>query len=147
MRAMVDSAAMYFGEILRRSSLQPPSKLNEAMLFTSNGSWLRPPVLPSDRPVSRSHSTNRMHCFFIFIQMHEANWFDLGVWRVVTACEGADERGPHSPGNVAGPFCPILEPAQRGIPEDFSAANFRTDVQQLTNLHKQPRPQKSVPAD
>src|SRR5205814_4044613 len=86
MRAMVDSEAMYFGEVSRRGSLQPPSKLNEAMLFTSNGSWLRP-VLPSDRPVSRNHSINRMHCFFIFVQMHEANWLDLGVSRVVTAAK------------------------------------------------------------
>src|SRR5437763_14350266 len=103
MRAMVDSAAMYFEEVLRRSSLQPPSKLNEAMLFTSNGSWLRP-VLPSDRPVSRNHSINRVHCFFIFVQMHEANWVELGVWRVVTAWEVAAERAPHPPRNVAGPF-------------------------------------------
>src|SRR5206468_11863732 len=136
MRAMVDAPAMYFGEIVRRSALQPPSKLKEAMLFTSNGSWLRPPVLPSNRPVSRSHSTNRMHCFFIFVQIHEANWFDLGALRVVTACEGAGERGPHSSGNVAGPFCPVIEPTQRGIREDFSADNFRADVQQFTNIHE-----------
>src|SRR5438093_13175301 len=127
MRAMVDSEAMYFGEVLRRGSLQPPSKLNEAMLFTSNGSWLRP-VLPSDRPVSRNHSINRMHCFFIFVQMHEANWFDLGVWRVVTACEGAGERGPQSPRNVAGPCCPIFGPAQKGVRGNCSAHNVRAYV-------------------
>src|SRR5438067_11806747 len=131
MRAMVDSAAMYFGEVLRRSSLQPPSKLNEAMLFTSNGSWLRP-VLPSDRPVSRNHSINRMHCFFIFVQMQEANWFDLGVWQAVTASEVAGERGPHSQGNVYRAFCPIFQPAQRGLGEDFSAHNDLAEVQPPT---------------
>src|SRR4029077_6845869 len=37
-RPMVDSSGMCFEEIFRRSSLHPPSKLNEAMLCANNGS-------------------------------------------------------------------------------------------------------------
>jgi hypothetical protein len=35
---IVDFAGMCFEEAFRRSSLQPPPKLNEAMLYTRNGS-------------------------------------------------------------------------------------------------------------
>jgi hypothetical protein len=60
----------------------------------------------------------------------------LGALQITAACEDVNERGPQFPGKAAGARRPVIEPAERGIIQDFRADNVRRDIQQFTNVHE-----------